>query len=120
MNPFDFVKQLNKTNPFREPTREERLKQKQREVEIIEGVKKLGIICNDIIRDQRYREFALLFKDIQKKIVDLMIDMEEADRDKYFLRMSELQIKLRLFRTFLNMPHEFVERAEAIKKEIKE
>ena len=116
LNPFEFVQRLNKSNPFRELSREERLKQKQREIEIIEGVKKLGIICNDIIRDQRYREFALLFEDIQKEVIDHMIDIEEADRDKFFLRMKEAQIKLRMFRQILKMPREFIDEAEKIKR----
>ena len=120
MNPFDLIRGLvDKKNPFRELTPEEKKKHKETELAVKEGIKKLGLLCNDILLDQRYIEFANLFKDIESKILDLMIDLEEADRDKYYLRMSELQIKLRMFRQILRMPREFKDRREEILREEK-
>ena len=120
MNPFDLIRGLvDKKNPFRELSLEEKKKHKETELAVKEGIKKLGLLCNDILLDQRYIEFANLFKDIESKILDLMIDLEEADRDKYYLRMSELQIKLRMFRQILRMPREFKDRREEILREEK-
>lgn len=116
-NPFDLVKGLfKKENPFRELSPSEKQKQRESEQAVKEGIKKLGILCADILHDQRYKEFADVFRDIESRIIDLLIDCDEEDRDKYFLKISTLQIKLRMFRQILKMPRQFCERAEEIKK----
>ncbi len=117
-NPFDLVRGLiKKSNPFRDLTAEEKKKQKEQETAVKEGIKNLALICNDILNDQRYKEFADLFRDIEKQIIDLMIDLEVDDRDKFYVRMKEYQHRLRDFRNILKMPHQFIERAEEIRKE---
>ena len=119
MNPFDLLKAVKqKKNPFRELTNDERKKQRKEENEVKEGITSLGRLCADILLDQRYKEYADLYKDIEKKVIDVMIDCDEPDRDKYFLKMREYQLKLRWFRNFLRMPHDFVERSEEINRTI--
>lgn len=117
-NPFELLEFITKgKNPFRDLSKEERLVQARKELELKEGIKRLALICNDILNDQRYREFADLFKSIEKQIDDLMIDCDEPDRDKFYLKMKEYQIKLRMFSQILKMPHEFIAKADEIKNE---
>lgn len=118
VSPFDLIRGLGrKDNPFRDMTAEEKKKFKETEKSVKEGVKQLGLICNDILNDQRYVQFADLFRDIEKQVIELMIDLEESDQNKFFVRMKEYQHRLRDFRNILKMPHQFVERADDIRKE---
>lgn len=116
-NPFELLEFITKgKNPFRNLSAEEKKAQAKKEKEVIEGIKRIATICNDILSDQRYREFADLFKTIEQQIDDLMIDCDEPDRDKFFLKMKEYQMKLRIFKQMLKMPHEFVAKAEEISR----
>ena len=118
MNPFDLLNHIRgKSNPFRELSREEKIKQHQKEVEVIEGIKHLAIVSNDMLMDQRYRELARVFQDVEKNIIDLMINCDEADRDKFFLRIKEYQIKLRMFKQILKIPHEFIAEANKVERQ---
>ncbi len=117
-NPFDLMRGLiKKDNPFRDLTPEEKKLRKENEVAVKEGIKRLGIVCNDIMNDQRYKEFSDLYREIESQIIELMIDLDEPDRDKFFVRMKEYQHRLRDFRNILKMPHQFVDRAADIRKE---
>lgn len=114
-NPFDLLGLLAKgKNPFRNPTAQEKKEQDKKEREVKEGIKRIAAICNDILSDQRYREFAEVFKGIEQQITELMINCDEADRDKFYLKIKEYQIKLRMFGQILKTPHEFVVKAEEI------
>lgn len=120
LNPFDLLNAIRrKDNPFREETREERLKKKQKEIEVIEGVKRMGILCQKIVSDQRYLEFAEVFKRIEQNLLDLMVNCDVDDRDKYFLKMREYQFKLRMFKQILRIPQEFIEEERKIQEEEK-
>lgn len=115
MNPFEILQSISKgKNPFRELSEEEKKSQKQKEKEVKEGIKRIAVICNDLLNDQRYKEFADIFREIEQQIDDLMIDCDEPDRDKYFLKMHEYQLKLRIFKNILKMPHQFIAKAEEI------
>ncbi len=116
-NPFELLEFITKAkNPFRDLTAEERKEQIKKEKEVKEGIKRIATICNDILSDQRYKEFANIFESIEKQIDDLMIDCDIEDRDKYFLKMREYQMKLRIFRNILKMPHQFIEKAAEIQR----
>ena len=117
MNPFDLLNHIRgKSNPFRELSREEKIKQHQKEVEVIEGIKRLAIASNDMLMDQRYRELARVFQDVEKNIIDLMINCDEEDRDKFFLKIKTYQVKLRVFSQILKVPHEFIEEHNKIER----
>lgn len=116
-NPFELLEFITKgKNPFRNLSAEEKKLQAQKEKEVIEGIKRIATICNDILLDQRYREFADLFRNIEQQLIELMIDCDEPDRDKFFLKMKEYQMKLRIFKQMLKMPNEFVVKAEEISR----
>lgn len=119
LNPFELINSLvaKNKNIFKELTPEEQKKRKETEISVKEGIKQLGVICNDILLDQRYLAFANLFRDIEKQVIDLMIDLDEPDISKFYLRMKEYQHRLRDFRNILKMPHQFAERAEELNKE---
>ncbi len=117
MNPFELLNFIKrKDNPFRESTKEEREDQRKREVEVKEGVKRMAIICNDMLNDQRYKEIANIFKDIETQLTELMIDCDEPDRDKFYLKLKEYQMKLRIFKKILQVPHDFVNEAQKINR----
>ncbi len=118
-NPFELLNFLNPSgkNPFKELTKEEKREQAKREQETKEGVKRLAVICNDLINDQRYKEFSELFRMMEKNLIDLMIDNDEPNRDIYYLKQKEYQHKLRLFKNILKMPHQFIEKGEEINRE---
>ena len=114
-NPFDLLGFIAKgRNPFKNPTAEEKKLQAQKEKEVKEGIKRIAEVCNDILSDQRYREFADVFKGIEQQLIELMVDCDESDRDKFYLKIKEYQIKLRMFKQILKTPHEFVVKAEDI------
>jgi hypothetical protein len=116
-NPFNLLEFLNRgKNPFKELTPEEKKEQLEREKETKDGIKRLAIICNDLINDQRYREFADLFRMMEQNLIDLLIDNDEQDRDKFYLKQKEYQMKLRIFKNILKMPHQFIAKAEEIKR----
>ena len=116
-SPFDLIRGLmRKDNPFKNLTPEEQRRRKETEISVKEGIKQLGVICNDILLDQRYLAFANLFRDIEKQVIELMIDLDEPDMNKFYLLMKEYQHRLRDFRNILKMPHQFVERAEELKE----
>ena len=114
-NPFELFQSLiREKNPFRDLSREERIQQQLKENEVKEGIKQIAIICNDLLNDQRYKEFANIFKDIEQQLIELMIDCDEPNRDLFYLKIKEYQQKLRIFKNILKVPHEFVARAEEI------
>ena len=117
IKPFDLLNGImRKDNPFREETRQEREDRKKREIEVKEGIKRLSVLCNDMLGDQRYKEIADVFHDIEGQLVQLLIDCEEPERDKFYLKIKEYQHKLRIFRKILQVPHDFVNEAEKIKR----
>ena len=117
MNPFNLLNLIKrKDNPFAELTREERLERAKQELEVKEGIKHMAIICNDMLNDQRYREVAEIFRNIEKQLIDLMIDCDEPDRDRFYLKIKEYQSKLRIFKKILQVPHDFVKEAEKINR----
>ena len=112
MNPFNLWNAVQrKENPFRELSKEERAEQQKREVEVREGVKRMAIVCNDMLNDQRYREVAEIFRNIETQLTELMIDCDEPDRDKFYLKLKEYQSKLRIFKKILQVPRDFVNEA---------
>ena len=117
MNPFELLNALKrKDNPFRELSREEKEKQRKQELEVKEGVKRMAIICNNMLNDQRYKEIAEIFKNIETQLTELMIDCDEPDRDKFYLKLKEYQMKLRIFKKILQVPHDFVNEAQRINR----
>ncbi len=117
MKPFDLLNGImRKDNPFREETKQGREDRKRREVEVKEGIKRLAVLCSDKLGDQRYKEIADVFHDIEGQLTQLLIDCDESDRDKYFLKMREYQMKLRIFRKILQVPHDFVNEFESIQR----
>ena len=114
-NPFELLEFITKAkNPFRNLTAEERKEQIKKEKEVKEGIKRIATICNDILSDQRYKEFADIFRGIEQQLTELIIDCDEPDRDKFYLKIKEYQGKLRIFKKILKVPHEFVAKAEEI------
>ncbi len=121
MKPFDLLNNIRKKpedNPFRQRTAKEKQEAKVKEKEVMDGVLSLARICADILKDQRYMEFAAIFKDIEKGLIQLLVDCDEEDGKKYFLKMRDYQMKLRFFRNILKVPHEFIESAEIIQRTI--
>ena len=121
MRAFDIFNKMGKKSvehPFRQKTPQEKKEAKAKEKEVMDGVLSLARICADILKDQRYQEFAAIFKDIEKGLTQLLVDCDETDRDKYFLKMRDYQMKLRFFENILKVPHEFIESAEEIQRTI--
>jgi nitrate reductase alpha subunit len=118
-NPFQIVDRLrNKVNPFTEVTPAQRKKQLEEEKQVKEEIRQLAIICNDILGDQRYKAFADLFRDIERRVTELMVTLDESDRDKYYFKMRDYQKTLRIYRAILKVPNEFVSRGEEVERTI--
>ena len=116
-NPFNLIDKIVRKgihNVFRPQTPEEIVKQDEEEQKVKQEVKELARICADILRDQRYRQFAALYKDIEQRVIKLMINCDEQDRDKFFLKMRDYQKSLRIYDAILRTPHEFVKRGDEI------
>lgn len=119
MNPFDLLKQIKqKKNPFKPLNAKEKADRVKLEKEVQEDILRLARICEDILRDQRYKEFADLFRSIENNVIDLMVSCDEKDRDKFFLQIKEYQMKLRIFKNILKMPHDFIERGAEIQRTV--
>lgn len=87
-------------NPFDKKDRE--LKDFQRaEEEVKKKLSSLSVIANDILSDQRYKQFSDLLKVAEENTLDLFFRFKEDDPYKFKAKADELLVELRVYRNLL-------------------
>lgn len=107
-------------NVFRETTKDEQIKRQKQEQEFTEYLDKLIAVGKMITSDERYHEFRKIYEQLEAQGIELIINYENSDIQKFYTYITRLQERIKSVRMLIKEALVMSENPEEYKKQAKQ
>ena len=106
-------------NIFKDVTKEEQADRQKQENEFNAYLDKLIAVGKMITSDDRYQEFRKIYEQLEAQGLELLINYESNDVQKFYTYMSRLQERIKSVRVMIKEVTAMAENSEAYKEQAK-